>query len=195
LVVSLAQPVPGRAACDHAGPAGRAVVAFKEQHVRRLAAPLAGLLTSAISDALSDALAAGRAASGVPIWVVPIPSRRAVIRTRGADHMGVLASRAARLMRRAGLPAHRCRALLHADASRDQVGLSRSQRQANVEHTLRALPVPAGLIVLVDDVTTSGATLTEAMRALRASGSAATCVATVTRTQQPRRRASGLGRD
>ncbi|MGB7981173.1 MAG: hypothetical protein WCF36_10330, partial [Candidatus Nanopelagicales bacterium] len=59
-----------------------------------------------------------------PIWLVPVPSRRAAVRARGADHMAVLAARAASELRRMGFPAHRLRCLEHARATHDQVGLS-----------------------------------------------------------------------
>ena len=85
------------------------------------------------------------------------------------DHTAVLAARAARDLRRAGWNAHRCRLLRQAGPSRDQVGLDRSQRRANVAGTLLAVRTPPpGLLVVVDDVTTTGATLEEAVRALRA---------------------------
>lgn len=169
-------PVPSRAACEHAGPAGRAVVAFKDAGVRRLGRPLGVLLSGAIRDALADAAAA----PGTPIWVVPVPSRRSAVRSRGADHTAVLAGGAARVLRGAGLPAHRCRALEHARASRDQVGLSRAERIANVSGSLRARELPPGTIVIVDDVTTTGATVAEAVRALAAAGREVSCAATVT---------------
>jgi predicted amidophosphoribosyltransferase len=175
-------PVPGRAACEHAGPAGHAVVAFKDEQVRRLAGPLGALLARAVRDALVDA----RTPRDVPVWVVPVPSRRGAVRGRGADHTEVLAGRAARVLRGSGIPAHRCPALQHVRASRDQVGLSRPQRLANVAGSLRALSLPPGVVVVVDDVSTTGATLAEAVRALGESGRWVTCVATVTWSPGPR---------
>lgn len=181
-------PVPGRAAAEHGGPAGRAVVAFKDEHVRRLAGPLGRMLAGAVRDALADA-GALRSGGGV-VWLVPVPSRRGAARARGADHMGVLAGRAARELRGWGIPAHRCRALELVRTSRDQVGLSRGQRLRNVQRTMRALDVPAGPIVLVDDVTTTGATLGEALRALTEHDQLVSCAATVTTAVPSRRRAS-----
>jgi predicted amidophosphoribosyltransferase len=167
--------VPGdllcRAATEYEGPAGRAVRSFKDSGARGLAGPLSGLLAAAVLDVLVEARCAGLpgAASGAaPVWLVPVPARREARRRRAADHMQVLAGRAASLLRARGVPAHRCAALRHVRASHDQVGLTRRQRRANVAGTLAAGPVPAGLLVLVDDVTTTGATLAEASRALQA---------------------------
>jgi len=158
------------------------VVAFKDGQVRRLARPLADLLARAVSDALADV----RAPGGVPVWVVPVPSRRSAVRTRGADHTAVLAGRAARVLRGWGIPAHRCPALEHVRASRDQVGLTREQRALNVAGSLRGLDLPPGLIVIVDDVTTTGATIAEAARALGVVGRAVACAAAVTWSPDPR---------
>jgi predicted amidophosphoribosyltransferase len=154
------------------------VVAFKDAGVRRLGRPLGVMLSRAIGDALADA----GGSPGRPIWVVPVPSRRSAVRSRGADHTAVLAGTAARLLRDAGVPAHRCRALGHTRASQDQVGLSRADRIANVSGSLRALALPPGTIVIVDDVTTTGATVAEAVRALAAAGRVVSCAATVTRS-------------
>lgn len=175
------------AACEHAGPAGRAVVAFKDAGVRRMAGPLAELLAGAVSAALDDV----RTPRGAPVWLVPVPSRRNAVRTRGSDHMSVLAGRAARELRQSGVPANRCPGLVHSRATTDQVGLSRNQRIANVRGSLWALELPPGVVVIVDDVTTTGATIGEAIRAMALAGRQVACAATVTSSQGPRRRASG----
>lgn len=180
-------PVPCRAACEHAGPAGRAVVAYKDEQVRRLGRPLASLLAVAVHDALGGA----RRPAGVPVWLVPVPTRRSAVRTRGADHTAVLAGGAARLLRRSGIPAHRCPGLELVRTTRDQVGLTREQRATNVAGSLRALGLPPGLIVIVDDVTTTGATVAEAVRALQGAGRVVSCAATVTWSPGPRHLASG----
>ena len=215
---SLAIPagITCRAACEHAGPAGRAVVAFKDAQVRRLARPLAEMLARAVADALVDAGAlAGAEATGrppapgcptvpgaggpraghpsfggSPVWLVPVPSRRAAVRARGADHTAVLAGRAAGLLRAANIPANRGPALVHVRTSRDQRGLGREDRRINVAHTLRAHDLPPGLVVVVDDVTTTGATIQEAERAFRAAGRQVACAATVTWARGPRHLAS-----
>jgi predicted amidophosphoribosyltransferase len=189
LVVPIA--VACRAAAPHSGPAGRAVVAFKDRGTRRLASPLGDLLAGAVLDLLSGS----PVPPGEPVWLVPIPARRSARRARGADHMEVLAARAARRLRSVGVPAHRCAALVHVRDSRDQVGLGRAQRQANVTGTLRGAGVPQGLLVVVDDVTTTGATLVEGIRALAAVDGRIAAAATVTWAASGRHLASEVARD
>ena len=200
-------PLPIRAAAPHPGPTGRAVVAFKDRSVRRLGAPLGVLLAGAVRDLLDDllddplddlagdatgdatgAMAGARTGArddrlrgpGPPVWLVPVPARPAARRARGSDHAVVLAARAARELRRSGIPVNRCPALRHVRSSRDQLGLGRAERLANVAGTLVARSVPPGIVVVVDDVTTTGATLGEAHRALRAAGVRVAGAATVT---------------
>lgn len=180
-------PLRCRAAAAHAGPVARAVTAFKDSGTRSLARPLAGLLAAAALDVLADT---GAARDGAEVWLVPVPARPRARRARGADHMEVLAGGAARALRRRGVRAHRLPALAHVRGSRDQVGLTRAERAANVAGTLAARPVPAGLLVVVDDVTTTGATLAEAARALRAATGRCALAAAVTWAGTP---ASRLG--
>jgi predicted amidophosphoribosyltransferase len=53
---------------------------------------------------------------------------------------------------------------------RDSAGLAAEERRANLAGTFRSRPggVPGGVLVLVDDVVTTGATLTEAAAVLAA---------------------------
>ncbi|HEX8972810.1 phosphoribosyltransferase family protein, partial [Oryzihumus sp.] len=71
----------------------------------------------------------------------------------------------------------------------DQAGLGHRARAANLEHAMavrgRWQPVVAGATCLVlDDVLTTGATLLEAARALRAGGAAHVAVVTVAATRR-----------
>jgi predicted amidophosphoribosyltransferase len=166
-------------------------VAFKEGGARSLAAPLGAMLAAAVLDLIAET----RRPAGEPVWLVPVPARPEARRRRGADHMIVLADRAARGLRARGVPAHRCAALVHARPSSDQVGLSAQARRENVHRTLRAGQVPNGLLVLVDDVTTTGATLGEAARALLAATGRTALAATLTRANATPHLASGRRRD
>ena len=53
---------------------------------------------------------------------------------------------------------------------RDQVGLDARQRAANLAGAFTASRRLSGTVVIVDDVTTTGATLTNAAKALRIAG-------------------------
>ena len=55
--------------------------------------------------------------------------------------------------------------------ARDSVGLSSDARQRNIAGRVRMTgPAPGGEVVVVDDVVTTGATATEAVRVLTAAG-------------------------
>ncbi|SDO15935.1 Predicted amidophosphoribosyltransferases [Klenkia soli] len=154
---------PTVAAGAYAGPVRPVVNAFKERGRAELAAPLGA--------ALALAVVVVRAAAGDhgPVVLVPLPSSRAALRERGRDHVGELTSAALRELRRAGVPATTERLLGRRGRVRDSAGLDARQRRANLAGTfvLRAPVRPGrGLVVLVDDVVSSGASMTEAAAVL-----------------------------
>lgn len=69
---------------------------------------------------------------------------------------------------------------------RDSAGLGVEDRSSNLSGAMIAHPVRVGTAVVVDDIVTSGATGSEAARALRAAGWTVAGVAAVALT--PRRR-------
>ena len=96
--------------------------------------------------------------------VVPVPSRPGAVRARGYDHALRVARAAARA---SGL---RAEALLRrVSAGADQEGLTRAERAANLSWAMRAAGGGAPVLV-VDDVVTTGASLGEAIRSLKAGG-------------------------
>ncbi|MEV4092867.1 ComF family protein [Streptosporangium saharense] len=171
-------------AADYTGAVRRALLAYKEQGRTALAAPLAGALALAVAEG------AGRR----PVVLVPVPSSRLAGRRRGHDPVNRLADLAAAYLRAAGWPATAERLLLQRRRVADQAGLSSSQRAANLSGAFRVTAgrngaVPrswggSGVVVLVDDIVTTGATLAEAARALRAAGITVPLAATVAATRR-----------
>jgi predicted amidophosphoribosyltransferase len=157
---------PTAAAGAYSGPVRPAVNAFKEQGRAELARPLGAALALAVTAVVSAAPPAR------PVLLVPVPSSAAALRTRGRDHVGELSRRAVAELRTAGLAVGEARLLRRRGRVRDSAGLSAAARRANLvgsfERDPAVVPAPGALLVLVDDVVTSGATLTEAAAALSA---------------------------
>jgi predicted amidophosphoribosyltransferase len=106
-----------------------------------------------------------------------VPADRGRLATRG-HHPAARLARA--LAARYGLP---CEPLLErAGGSRRQRGLSLAERRRNVAGAFGATRVVAGPLMLVDDVYTSGATVSAAASALVAAGAAQVDVVTFART-------------
>jgi predicted amidophosphoribosyltransferase len=156
---------PTVAAGAYAGPVRPAVLAFKERGRAELARPLGAALALAVA-AVTGAVPGRR-----PVVLVPVPSSAAALRARGRDHVRELSRRAAAELRAAGRPATVSRLLGRRGRVRDSAGLSAVERRANLAGTFEvAGTVPPGvLVVLVDDVVSSGATLSEAAAVLGAS--------------------------
>ncbi len=150
------------------------IIAHKDQGRLSLARPLGALLACAVLEA-----AVAGAPGTVPadltdgIDLVPVPSHPAVVRRRGHDPLLRIARVAATDLRRRGLDV-RVRRLLRVAGRRprDQAGLDASARAANLAGRFAARRGDGGhrLLLVVDDVITTGATLREAQRALEAAG-------------------------
>ncbi|WP_455770716.1 ComF family protein [Streptomyces chartreusis] len=121
---------------------------------------------------LGSGRSTGRA--GAPVLLVPVPSARGAVRARGHDPARRIALAAASELRRAGTPARVLAVLRQGRAVADQSGLNSRQRLDNLAGALTVAPgggrllVSGGPVVLVDDLMTTGASLTEAARALQA---------------------------
>ncbi|MCX4693042.1 ComF family protein [Streptomyces sp. NBC_01408] len=152
-----------------------AVRAVVLAHKERGALPLAGWLGGALAAAVGAALAGAGGAAGGEVALVPVPSARRQVRARGHDPARRIALAASARLRRAGVPVRVAPVLRLRRAVADQAGLGARQRRENLAGALEVCRdgarVTAGArIVLVDDLITTGATLTEAARAVRAAG-------------------------
>ncbi len=151
----------------YTGPLEKAIRAYKFGGVRRL-----GRL---FGSELADGLEASTWQVDV-LCAVPLHPLRYM--QRGYNQSALVARAAAR---RLGLP---YRPLLRrVRSTRQQARLGAAARQRNVAGAFYAAPLSGERVVLVDDVMTSGATVTECALALFAAGAGLVYVATVARAR------------
>ena len=188
------------AVAPYAGAVRQLIVAHKERGLTGLARPLGAALARA---ALAAAESTGTSA---PIVLVPVPSSRESVRRRGHDPTLRIAREAAREaarqttdtwrtvrtpLRTAGRRSGKraavscVPALRHQRRVADQAGLTAPDRATNLAGALHArLELHGVRAIIVDDVVTSGSTLTEAARALRAAGAEVPAAAVIAATER-----------
>ena len=168
---------PPFATAPYAGPVRRLIVAHKERGL----SGLTGFLGAALARSVLTATAAGDR-----VVLVPVPSSRASVRRRGHDPTLRLAEEATRtLPAMSGLRPACVRALIHRRGVADQAGLSATERATNLRGALYSpLDLTGHRVIVVDDVLTTGATLTEATRALREAGAEVPVCAVIAATQR-----------
>ena len=175
--------VPVAATCVYGGPVRHAVLAHKERGRLALARPLGDALSAAVSVWL-DPPARGGAATNLQAALVPAPSSPGAVRRRGQDPLLRIARRACVTLRRAGFDCTLVPALRHRRRVSDQSGLGLVARQANLRGSMTirmgAEALLAGRrVIIVDDVVTTGATIGELARVLRATGRVPTGAAVI----------------
>jgi ComF family protein len=143
----------------------RAIVhALKYDGRRSLARPLAALLAQHGADVLEGADV-----------VVPVPLHRSRRRARGFNQAAEIARH---------LPVPAAHALRRVRATRSQTDLPAAQRHANVRNAFalrRRARIKGRIVVLVDDVSTTGATLDASAQVLLEAGAREVRALTVAR--------------
>ncbi len=162
----------------------RLVVGVKEEQALLVTPVLGRLLATALVTVLRTVVDPGGVdPGGVPVLVVPVPSAPAAVRRRGYDATDAMAQDAVRRLRRSGHAVRRRRLLRVTRRVADQSELGALERARNLAGAYAASP-GRGRVVLVDDLVTTGASLAEAARALRAGGWTVVGAAVVAATER-----------
>ena len=138
------------------GSAAALLTAIKDHGQTSLLAP--------VGEAMGRVVAKRYAVSS-SLDLLPVPSSRASVRRRGVNLGTMLA---ARVSRQSGFPVGRGLQLVRDTA--DQRSLGAEQRFANLHGSMRYEPQGEPGLVIIDDVTTTGATILEAFRAVSEAG-------------------------
>lgn len=189
---------PTWATTPYGGSARAALVAFKDGERRDLETVLVPMLSGALLAVLvrDPHLRALLTSGNGPVFVVPVPSSAPAVRRRGDAPLELLTRSAVARAARSEAELIVAPALRLRRRVADQAGLSHQQRAGNLEHAMQVQPrwlasIRGVTCLLTDDVLTTGATLVEAARALRAGGAVHVAAATIAATQKRGIPASG----
>ena len=149
---------------------------LKYEQVRPAALVLGGMLADAVS---------GMESGSSPLVVVPVPLHARKLRQRGFNQSELIARHAVKLGAGSGRLVLRSRVLERRRETQSQIGLTRHQRRENLRGAFavsRPEEMAGREVLLVDDVFTTGTTVSECARVLRRAGASKVFVATVART-------------
>lgn len=164
-----AQEPAGLPPVHAAGRYGDEVRAVLLAHKERGALGLARPLGTALAAAVRPLGVAGT------VLLVPVPSARRAVARRGHDATARMARAAAAELRRQGTPARAVAVLRQRRAVADQSGLDAAGRLANLAGAVEVAGSSTALltaapVVLVDDLMTTGTSLSVAARAVTVAG-------------------------
>ncbi len=139
----------------------------------------AGLCALALADYLREEVSNMRTFSPKQILIMPVPLHRDRVRERGFNQVEKVLSRLPEDFKNGQLSTLTTNTLQRTRATPQQTRLSRSDRLKNVSGAfeISSDSINGTHVILIDDVTTTGATLTSAARPLRKNGAQVTLIA------------------
>lgn len=102
--------------------------------------------------------------------LVPVPSSRAAFKQRGFSPASKVAKALSRAANSAGLQNRVITHLVRSRSVADQASLDTFGRRKNQHESMSAIHMMTGDVLLIDDIVTTGATLSEARRAVEHAG-------------------------
>jgi ComF family protein len=150
---------------------------LKYESVTPAARPLGEVLAQTIADL--------HPADDVPLLIIPVPLHPSRRHTRGFNQAELIARAAAKQFARA-LEVSTSLLVRHRETI-SQVGLSRDERIENMRDAFRVIDrrsIKGRAVILVDDVMTTGTTLSECARVLKSAGAERVWAATAARAFQ-----------
>ena len=143
--------------------------------------PAANVLGRMVAEAISDLQPLF---AGPPVLLVPVPLHARKFRQRSFNQAELIARSALKLLPGTDLRLS-CAVLERTRETKSQIGLSRHQRRENMRGAFAVVKpeeVSGHEVLLLDDVFTTGTTVSECARVLRRAGASKVYVATVART-------------
>jgi ComF family protein len=133
----------------------------------------AHLCAQIVTDYLREELASMRTFTPRPILLIPLPLHASRKKERGFNQIEVVLARLPTEFRDGTLASYLPDALVRTKATKQQAHLSRAERIKNVRNAFEIVDpahIKRAIVYLIDDVTTTGATLVSAGKVLEHAG-------------------------